>query len=220
MTIIDDQRRLLDAQPSAAHNPAALEDAYAALAWSAGPGGPPHGINPGRVGVLGESAGGGLAAAVTLLSRERGGPAVAAQLLDAPTVDDRGDTPSVRELTGTPIWRAADTPTIWRLYLGGRYGTDDVPATAAPARATVSQLAGLPPAWVASYQLDPTRDEGLDYARQLIAAGVPTDLHHAAGAFHMTHLIPGTAIGERLAADRVAAIRRLIAAPGPSPSSR
>ncbi|MGH3172166.1 MAG: alpha/beta hydrolase [Trebonia sp.] len=195
--------------------PAALEDAYAALIWSTSPGAAAHFVDPHRVGVLGDSAGGGLAAALTLLAAERGGPVITAQFLDAPTVDDRGGTPSIRELTDVPIWRSADTPVIWRHYLGVRYGTSDVPATAAPARATTAQLAGLPPAWLASYQLDPTRDEGLDYARKLIQAGVPTDIHHAAGAFHLTHLIPGTAIGERLAAERLAAIRRLLTRPDP-----
>ena len=62
----------------------------------------------------------------------------------------------------------------------------------------------------AAYQIDPTRDEGLDYAHRLIRAGVPTEVHHYAGAFHMAHIIPGTAIGARMIADRVEAIRRML----------
>lgn len=61
-----------------------------------------------------------------------------------------------------------------------------------------------------AYQLDPTRDEGLDYARMLIQAGVPTEIHHYSAAFHVAHIIPGTAIGARMIADRTAAIQRLL----------
>ena len=69
---------------------------------------------------------------------------------------------------------------------------------------------GLPPAFVTAYQIDPTRDEGLDHARKLIQAGVPTEVHHYAEAFHIAHVIPGTAIGSRMIGDRIKAIRRLL----------
>src|ERR1700722_17998895 len=87
--------------------PAALEDAYSALARVGGD----------RSGVWGESAGGGLAAAVTLRARDSGGPAIAAQFLVAPTTDDRLSTESMRELTATPLWQAANSPIAWRNYL-------------------------------------------------------------------------------------------------------
>jgi acetyl esterase/lipase len=74
----------------------------------------------------------------------------------------------------------------------------------------VEDLAGLAPAFVTAYQIDPTRDEGLDYARLLIQAGVPTEVHHYPGAFHLAHLIPGTAIGARMIADRIEATRRML----------
>jgi acetyl esterase len=191
--------------------PAGLEDCHAALEWLAAEG-PALGVDTGRIGVLGESAGGGLAAALTLLARDRGGPRPAAQFLDAPTVDDRLGTPSMRDLTDTPGWRAANSPHSWRYYLRGTAepGAPDVPVHAAPARAEAGDLIGLPPAYITAYQVDPTRDEGLDYARLLIRAGVPTEVHHYGGAFHVAHLVPGTAIGKRMTGDRVAAVRRLL----------
>ena len=74
----------------------------------------------------------------------------------------------------------------------------------------MADLAGLPPAWVTAYQVDPTRDEGLDYARLLMRAGVPTEVHHYSGAFHLAHYVPATAIGGRMIDDRIAALRRLL----------
>ena len=191
--------------------PAGLEDSYAVLEWAVGKG-EEYGIDPDRLGVLGESAGGGLAAALALLARDRGGPRLAAQFLDAPTIDDCLDTPSMTTLSDTPVWQSVNSPRSWRYYLQGTAepGSTNVPIHAAPARATVEDLSGLPPAYVTAYQIDPTRDEGLDYARRLIQAGVPTEVHHYPGAFHMAHIIPGTAIGARMIADRIEAIRRML----------
>ena len=191
--------------------PAGLEDSYAVLEWAVDEG-QEYGIDPDRLGVLGESAGGGLAAALALLARDRGAPRLAAQFLDAPTIDDCLDTPSMTTLSGTPAWQSVNSPHSWRYYLQGTAepGSTNVPIYAAPARATVEDLSGLPPAYVTAYQIDPTRDEGLDYARRLIQAGVPTEVHHYPGAFHMAHIIPGTAIGERMIADRIEAIRRML----------
>jgi acetyl esterase len=191
--------------------PAALEDSYAVLQWAAG-NGDEYGIDPERLGVLGESAGGGLAAALALLARDRSGPRLIAQFLDAPTIDDRLDTPSMTALCDTPAWQSVNSPYSWRYYLQGTAepGGTDVPIYAAPARATVEDLVGLPPAYVIAYQVDPTRDEGLDYARRLIQAGVPTEVHHYHGAFHMAHVIPGTTIGARMVSERIEAIRRML----------
>lgn len=191
--------------------PAGLEDCYTVLEWAAAQG-QEHGIDPGRLGVLGESAGGGLAAALTLLSRDRQGPRLAAQFLDAPTVDDRLGTPSMTTLVDTPAWQSVNSPRSWRYYLEGTAepGSADVPLYAAPARATAADLSGLPPAFVTAYQIDPTRDEGLDYARLLIQAGIPTEIHHYSRAFHVAHVIPGTAIGARMITDRVNAIQRML----------
>jgi acetyl esterase len=191
--------------------PAGLEDSYAALHWIVA-NSEEHGIDPHRVGVLGESAGGGLAAALTLLARDRQGPALVAQFLDAPTVDDRLDTPSMTTLSDTPMWQSVNSPYSWRYYLQGTAapGAADVPIYAAPARAGVEDLSGLPPAFVMCYQVDPTRDEALNYGHRLIQAGVPAELHHYGGALHLAHHIPGTSIGDRMIADRLDAIRRML----------
>jgi acetyl esterase/lipase len=192
--------------------PAALDDSYAALRWATSPGATAYGIDPDRVAVLGDSAGGGLAAALSMLAKDRKGPALLAQFLDAPTIDDRCDTPSMAEFTDTPMWRGPDTPLVWQYYLGDiRRGGHEVPRYAAPARASVTDLAGLPPTWMCAYQLDPTRDEVLRFADRLLQADVPTELHHYAGAFHMSHTIPGTAIGARILSDKFSAIRRILA---------
>lgn len=191
--------------------PAGLEDSYAALEWIVSQA-EEEGIDPDRLGVLGESAGGGLAAALALLARDRRGPRLAAQILDAPTVDDRLDTPSMTTLSDTPMWQSTNSPHSWRYYLEGTGapGGTDVPIYAAPGRAAVDDLVGLPPAFVVAYQIDPTRDEAIVYAHRLIQAGVPTELHHYSRAFHMAHFLPGTAIGARMIADRIAAIRRML----------
>jgi acetyl esterase len=192
--------------------PAALDDSFAALTWASSPQAAEYGIDPSRIAVLGDSAGGGLAAALSMLTRDRNGPPIIAQFLDAPTIDDRCDTPSMKEFTDTPMWRSPDSPIAWEHYLGEiARGGDDVPFYAAPARASVDDLVGLPPAWIAAYQLDPTRDEALEFAGRLVRAGVPTELHHYAGAFHMAHTIPGTSIGARILSDKLAAIRRMLA---------
>jgi acetyl esterase/lipase len=196
--------------------PAALNDAYAALEWITGSAATELGIDTRRIGVLGESAGGGLAASLALLARDRGGPALSAQFLDAPTVDDRLATHSIRTLVDVPVWQPRNSPYSWRHYLRGtaQPGSADVPMYAAPARATIDDVADLPPAFVTSYQVDPTRDEGLQYAMALIQAGVPTELHHYAGAYHLAHTVaPGTTIAVRMKSDRIEAIERLLVNP-------
>jgi acetyl esterase len=196
--------------------PAALNDAYAALQWATSSTAAHLGIDTSRTGVLGESAGGGLAASLALLARDRGGPSLTAQFLDAPTVDDRLATHSIRTLVDVPVWQPRNSPYCWGHYLRGtaQPGQADVPLYAAPGRATIDDVADLPPAFVTSYQVDPTRDEGLIYALTLIQAGVPTDLHHYAGALHVTHSVfPGTAIGARMTTDRLEAIDRLLINP-------
>jgi acetyl esterase len=191
--------------------PAAIDDSYAALLWAASSAAPALGVNPDRLAVLGDSAGGALAMAVSMITRDRKGPELTAQFLDAPTVDDRCDSASIREFPDTPMWRGLDTPIIWQHYLGDiQRGGDAVPVHAAPARASSEDLAGLPRTWIITYQLDPTRDDVLMLANRLIQAGVPTEFHHYAGAFHLSHAIPGTAIGARILSDKCAAIRRIL----------
>lgn len=189
--------------------PAATEDCYAALVWLAGAAAE-LGVDPGRIAVYGDSAGGGLSAAVALLARDRGGPRLAMQFLGIPELDDRLDTPSMTAYVDTPLWNRPNAETSWAYYLGDavKPGSPDVPAYAAPARAT--DLAGLPPAFITVCQFDPLRDEGIAYASRLAHAGVPVDLHMYAGTFHGSAMVGGAAVSQRMHQDAIAALRRVL----------
>jgi len=158
--------------------PGAVEDVYAALCWV-------HdhadelGVDPGRVAIAGESAGGGHAAALTLYARDRGGPPILFQLLTFPMLDDR---PSTNPFSGQYGWTRAHNHYGWSSLLGVPAGSDAVPAEAVPARAR--DLSGLPPAYIATGALDLFADENIEYARRLNAAGVPVGLHVIPGAYH------------------------------------
>jgi acetyl esterase/lipase len=184
--------------------PAPVEDCYAGLVWTAG-----HaaelGFDPARLAVGGLSAGAGLAAAVALLARDRGGPALCYQILDIPEIDDRLSTPSMKQFTDTPLWNHPNAIISWQAYLGPDAG--ETSPYAAPARAT--DLSGLPPAYVVTGEFDPLRDEGLEYAQRLMQAGVATELHHYPGTFHgAVGAGAGTAIATRMVNDRLAALAR------------
>lgn len=184
--------------------PAALDDAYAALTWTAD-----HraelGIEPGRIAVGGHSAGGNLATAVTLRARDRHGPLIRFQLLNQPGLDDRQETWSQRHFTDTPWWKRDTAATSWRHYLGS------APATpyAAPARA--ADLSGLPPAYIATAEFDPNRDEGISYALRLLQAGVPVELHQWPGTFHGSQAILSAEVSQRQNAEIAAVLRRALA---------
>jgi acetyl esterase/lipase len=175
--------------------PGGLEDCYAVLRW-AYQNARDLGLDPDRIGIIGGSAGGGLAAGLALLARDRGEIPVAFQVLSYPMLDDRLRTGSGR--AGAPLWGPCANQFGWRSYLSGLGPEDPVPGYAVPARA--ADLAGLPPAFITVGNLDGLLDEDLDYARRLIAAGVPTDLHVFAGAPHaFDSLLAGTAVAGRAA---------------------
>lgn len=194
--------------------PAGLEDCYATLVWVAENAGD-LGVDPERIAVGGESAGGGLAAGVALLARDRGGPSLCLQFLGIPEIDDRLETESMRSLgEGTPITTRENGEISWDCYLGeGVRGTDLVSPYAAPARAT--DLAGLPPALVTAYEFDALRDEGIAYAQQLMWFGVPTELHVYPGAFHACTWLSHAAICQKILGDLVDTLRRRLHAAVP-----
>jgi acetyl esterase/lipase len=160
--------------------PGPLEDCYRGLKWTYD-NAEELGIDPTCIGVGGISAGGGLAAALALLARDRGEVQVAFQLLDCPMIDDRQITLSSQQ-DGLPVWSRESNRFGWRAYLGDLYGTDNVPDTAAPGRAR--DLSGLPPAFVSVGSVDGFLDEDVDYAIRLNRAGVPAELHVYPGACH------------------------------------
>jgi acetyl esterase/lipase len=162
-------------------DPAPVEDCYAGLVWTVD-----HahelGIDASQIIIGGRSAGGGLAAGVALLARDRGGPAVAAQLLMCPMLDDRNDSLSGQQFDGLGVWDRTSNDTGWRALLGDRVGTAQVSPYAAPARA--ESLSDLPPAFIDVGSAETFRDEDVDYALRLWAAGGQAELHVWPGGTH------------------------------------
>jgi acetyl esterase/lipase len=164
-----------------ARYPGPLEDCYAGLLRAAGHA-PRLGLDPDRIVIGGKSAGGGLAAALALLTRDRGGPAPIGQLLLCPMLDDRNDTFSSHQMAGVDTWDRTSNATAWQAHLGDRYGAADLPPYAAPARAT--DLTRLPPAYIEVGSAETFRDEAVAYANALWQAGGQAELHVWPGAFH------------------------------------
>lgn len=183
--------------------PAGIEDCYTALAYL-------HdnadalGIDAARIAVMGESAGGGLAASLALLARDRGTYPLAFQLLDAPMMDDRTCARPRNPVTGEFIFGPADNHFGWSCLLDAEPGGPDVSPYAAAARAT--QLEGLPPTLIATGALDLFLDENVDYAMRLIAAGVATELHIYPGCPHGYVIAADAAVSRRALADKRAAL--------------
>lgn len=187
-------------------HPTPVQDAYAGLVWL-------HehaaelGVDPARIAVFGDSAGGGLAAAVSILARDRQGPPIAKQILLMPMLDDRNLAPDP-QLAPFVLWSWDDNRTGWTALLGEAVAGPDVPASAAPAR--VGDPAGLPPAYIEVGQLDIFRDEDLTYALRLSRAGVPVEFHLHPGVPHEFEGIAFTSdIAKRVIADRVRVLTTL-----------
>jgi acetyl esterase/lipase len=169
-------------------DPYPVEDCYAGLVWAA-----EHadslGIDPDRIVLVGQSAGGGLAAGTALLARDRKGPRLLAQILISPMLDDTDSTVSTKQIDGVGVADRAMTRFGWDAYLGDRRGGSDVSAYAAPARAR--DLTGLPPTYVDCGSAEVFRDETVAYASRLWEAGVQAELHVWPGAFHgFTSMMP------------------------------
>jgi acetyl esterase/lipase len=188
--------------------PAPLEDCYAALLWLSQQGAV-LGINPSRIAIGGKSAGGGLAAGLALLARDRGEVKPIFQLLIYPMIDDRNILPAGTALSDTLLWNRENNLIGWRSYLGGEPGRADVSPYAAAARA--SDLTGLPPTFIAVGDADLFFREDSEYAHRLLAAGVPTELHVVPGAYHgFDVVVPGAAVTSRFFARRDQALKRAL----------
>ena len=182
--------------------PAPLEDCYSALSWLAGL----PAVEPARVAIGGASAGGGLAAALALLTRDRGELTPTFQLLAYPMLDDRSGAgpknPNYR------MWGPKSNHFGWAAYLG-----DADPQIAVPARR--DDLSGLPPAWIGVGTQDLFHDEDLAYAERLTAAGVPCHVEVVPGAFHgFDQVVPKAAVSQSFFASQCASLRAALAPTG------
>jgi triacylglycerol lipase len=188
--------------------PGAIEDCYAALTWLFA-NAELLGIDPSRVGVMGESAGGGLAAALALMARDRGDFALAFQHLIYPMIDDRTCvTADPHPYAGEFIWTPHNNRFGWASLLGGAPGAADVSPYAAAARA--ESLSSLPPAFISTGALDLFLEEDLDYARRLMRAGVPVELHVYPGGFHAFDYDPSASVAAQARRDSRAALMRTL----------
>ncbi|MEV6912745.1 alpha/beta hydrolase fold domain-containing protein [Amycolatopsis sp. NPDC051071] len=184
-------------------HPAPLQDCYAGLTWMAG-NAAELGFDPAKLIVGGGSAGGGLSAGVALMARDRGGPALAGQLLLCPMIDSRNSSASTVEFAERGVWSQAANEFGWRSLLNGQTSPYAVPATA-------TDLAGLPPAFIEVGAAEIFRDEDVDYARRLWAAGVPAELHVWAGAYHgFDRFAPDSEVTRAALAARASWLRRTI----------
>jgi len=173
--------------------PGPLEDCFRGLKWVYD-NADELGVDRKCLGIAGISAGGGLAASLAILNRDRGEMPIAFQLLHCPMLDDRQQTPS-SQLDGLAAWSRESNAFGWRSYLGDLYGTDHVPCTAAPSRC--EDLSGLPPAFISVGTVDGFRDEDVAYATRLNQAGVPCELHVYPGGAHGYHLAVHSTLARR-----------------------
>ena len=186
--------------------PGAVEDGYAALKWLATHAGE-LGIDPKRIAVGGGSAGGGLAAALALLARDRGEISLVFQCLLAPMLDDRTCTlANPHPYTGEFIWTPQANRFGWTSLLGQEPGGPDVSPYAAAARA--EHLEGLPATFLYVGTLDLFLEEDLEYARRLMRAGVPTELHVYPGAYHGFRMVANARVTQAAMRDQLAALQR------------
>ncbi|QGN53199.1 alpha/beta hydrolase [Novosphingobium sp. Gsoil 351] len=190
--------------------PGPQQDCLDGLAWmaSAAEG---LGIDPARIAIIGESAGGGLAAATALMARDTDGPKLAAQVLVYPMLDHRTGGAACRwnnRSTGEWVWTRHSNRFGWEALRGDYAAEDARKGWFSPALA--DNLAGLPPTLLLTGSLDLFFDEDLDYARRLVDAGVPVELHSYPGAIHAFNMVAEAAISQAFNRDLVSGIARLL----------
>ena len=188
--------------------PAALEDCYATLKWLSA-----HdvdfGVDRSRIAVGGNSAGGGLAASLALLARDRSELDISFQLLVYPMIDDRTIPGAEEDASSHYLWAIVNNRMAWAAYLGHVPGGDGVYQYASAARA--ENIVGLPPTFIQVGDLDLFLDENIVYARRLLAAGVHTELHIYSGGCHGFNVFaPNAAISQRINEDRDIALKRML----------
>jgi triacylglycerol lipase len=186
--------------------PGGLEDCYAAWLWLRRQASDLR-IDPTNIAVIGESAGGGLAAALAILGRDRGDPSFVVQMLSYPMLDDRtASAAAAPKFAGEFVWSLEANRFAWSALLGGPAGGDRISCYAAPARCR--ELRDLPPAFIAVGALDLFLDEDLDYARRLVRAGVSVELHVYPGAFHAFDAVADASVTRVFKSDWRRALQR------------
>ncbi|MCR8845169.1 alpha/beta hydrolase [Paenibacillus sp. SC116] len=188
--------------------PAALHDCYAGLTWMTEEA-EQLGIDVERVAIAGASGGGGLTAALALMVRDKGGPALIFQMPLYPMIDNRNDTASSHEITAeNATWNRANNVAAWKMYLGENNDASEVPY-AVPSRA--SSLEGLPPTYTCVGQLDLFRDETIEYVTRLAQAGVDVEFHLYPGCFHVFEVfVPQAEVSQRASQSYVDAMARAL----------
>jgi acetyl esterase/lipase len=193
--------------PEAPH-PAPLEDIYSVLAWLHA-NAPQLGLDPARIGIKGESGGGGLAAAAALYARDRTGPKFAFQHLIYPMIDDRTAVrKDLHPCVGEFVWTRENNHFGWRSLLGKEPGSADVSPYAAAARA--ADVSGLPPTYISVGGLDLFLEENLTYADRLGRAGVPVELHVYPRAYHGFYRAVNARVTRQAEHDTREALRRFL----------
>lgn len=185
--------------------PAPVEDCYASLKWMV-ENSESIGVDKSRIAIGGGSAGGGLAAGLAIMTRDRGEIEIVFQLLIYPMIDDRNITPSSHTITDPRTWDREKNIFAWKAYLGDSAEDGNVSPYAAASRA--EDISGLPPAYIAVGELDLFLDEDLEYAQRLLQAGVSTELHVYPGATHGFDSILTAAVSRRFREERDNAVRR------------
>lgn len=189
--------------------PAGVEDCYAGIAWLS-----EHaaelGVDADRIVVMGGSAGGGFSAAVSLLARDRSGPAIAGQLLLCPMLDNTNTTVSSHQYAGVGTWTREANLLAWECVLGEELAySREASAYAAPTRAT--DLAGLPPAFIEVGAAEPFRDEDVEFASRIWAVGGTAELHVWSGGFHGFDMYaPQSELTRAALASRFSWLRRIL----------
>ncbi|WP_018759405.1 alpha/beta hydrolase [Paenibacillus terrigena] len=189
--------------------PAAIEDCYAGLTWMTDEAELLR-IDLERVAIAGASGGGGLTAALALMVRDKGGPALIFQMPLYPMLDNRNSTTSSHEITtANATWNRANNLAAWRMYLGEENDASDLSPYAVPSRA--ENLAGLPPTYTCVGQLDLFRDETIEYVTRLAEAGVDVEFHLYPGAYHCFEVfVPQAEVSQRASQSYVDAIARAL----------
>ena len=213
IVVISVEYRLAPEHP----DPAPIEDCYAGFKWL-GEHTSDLGIIPEKIMICGQSAGGGLAAGLALLVRDRGGPKILAQCLICPMIDDRMITASSQQYMTLGLYTGESNLKAWNWLLDGKQGAENVSIYAVPARAT--DLSNLPPTWIDVGSAELFRDENVAYATKLWEAGVQAELHVWSGGWHAFDLVaPQSKLAKVCVDTRFDWIRRILAGTEPQPKS-